>query len=158
MLQQVVPIAQGNPPLAALAKEITLFAARGFRVARPLEEAFEAAFEAIGQMPPVPPKGGAGKPPPDPALEQAKVQADMQSVQADVQGVQTKAQTDRMAIAQKAQQANQQMQIAQAKLQSENERTQATIQMDAMQLQQRERFQQARTEQMNARALKGGME
>lgn len=151
MLQQVVPIAQGNPPLASLAKELTLFAARGFRVARPLEEAFEQAFDAIGKMPPAEGKGAKGAPPPDPQLEAAKVGA-------EVKGDQLKAETERMAIGQKAAQAQGQLAIANAKLQSENQRTQATVAMDAAQLQQRERFQQQRQTEQMARAIRGGIE
>lgn len=64
-LQQMVPlleqsfnIAQGNPPIAELAKQITLFAVRGFKVGRSMEQTFEKAFDALAQMPPQPPKGG----------------------------------------------------------------------------------------------------
>ena len=49
----------GNPALAAVCREITLFAARGFRVARTLEEALEGAFEALARMPPSPKFAGA---------------------------------------------------------------------------------------------------
>ena len=47
LLEQVVPIAMGNPALASVSREITLFAARGFRVARTLEETLEQAFDAV---------------------------------------------------------------------------------------------------------------
>ena len=53
LLEQVVPIAMGNPALASVSREITLFAARGFRVARTLEETLEQAFEALARMPPI---------------------------------------------------------------------------------------------------------
>jgi hypothetical protein len=55
----VIPFAQGVPPMAALAKEITLFAIRAFKTGRQLEDALEAAFDAIAGMPPHPngPKG-----------------------------------------------------------------------------------------------------
>ena len=60
LLEQVVPAAaMGNPALAAVCREITLFAARGFRVARTLEEALEGAFEALARMPPSPKFAGA---------------------------------------------------------------------------------------------------
>ena len=52
LLEQVVPLAMGNPALASLCREVALFAARGFRVARPLEQSIEHAFEALAQMPP----------------------------------------------------------------------------------------------------------
>jgi hypothetical protein len=51
LLGQVVPLAAGNPALAAVCREIALFAARGFRVARTLEESIERAFDAIAKMP-----------------------------------------------------------------------------------------------------------
>jgi hypothetical protein len=66
LMEQIIPIAQGNPALAALAKEIALFGVRAFPVARSLEETIEQAFDAVGKMPPVPPKGAAGKQGPSP--------------------------------------------------------------------------------------------
>lgn len=85
MLEQVVPIAQGNPPLAALAKEMVMFAVRGFRVARSLEETFEAAFDAIAKMPPHPStQPDKGKPGVDPRIEAAKIQAGAQGKQAEI--------------------------------------------------------------------------
>lgn len=160
MLGQVVPMAQGNPPLASLGKEMTLFAARGFRVARPLEEALEQAWDAIAGMPPMPPKGaGQAGAQHNPQVEQAKIAADVHDTQmraqADVQTTQLKAQTDQMAIQQKAQQGQQQMQIAAAKLQAENERAQATMALQAAELQQRERLEQARMVALQSRAAKG---
>jgi hypothetical protein len=59
LLEQVVPLAMGNPALAAVCREITLFAARGFRVARALEETLEAAFDALSKMP-ASPQGSEG--------------------------------------------------------------------------------------------------
>lgn len=53
-MQQLVPISQGNPEMAELAKQFALFAVRGFRVARPLEDSVEAAFDALAKMPPHP--------------------------------------------------------------------------------------------------------
>jgi hypothetical protein len=52
LLEQVVPLATGNPALASLCRDVTLFAARGFRVARTLEESIEHAFDALAQTPP----------------------------------------------------------------------------------------------------------
>jgi hypothetical protein len=60
LMENVIPLAQGNPALAALAKEIALFGVRGFPVARSLEETIEEAFDAIAKMPPQP-AAGAGK-------------------------------------------------------------------------------------------------
>jgi hypothetical protein len=64
LLEQVVPLAMGNPALASVCREITLFAARGFRVARTLEETLEQAFDAVARMPASSSPGGAsaGKP------------------------------------------------------------------------------------------------
>lgn len=153
MLDQVVPIAQGNPPLAALAKEMTLFAVRGFRVARPLEEAFEQAFDAIAKMPPNPKFSGqdkahSGAAPQNPQLEAAKV-----AVQAH--DTDQKAQTERMAIAQKGQQAQVEAGIAQQRAAAEDHHTQAELMLAAAELQQRERLEQARVTALGARQIQG---
>lgn len=63
-LETVIPGMMANPALAPLAKEIGMFAVRGFKVSRPLEEAFENAFDALAKQAeqnPTPP-GGAQKP------------------------------------------------------------------------------------------------
>jgi hypothetical protein len=60
LLEQVVPLAMGNPALASVCREITLFAARGFRVARTLEETLEQAFDAIARTPASAPGGSSG--------------------------------------------------------------------------------------------------
>jgi hypothetical protein len=60
LLEQVVPLAMGNPALASVCREITLFAARGFRVARTLEETLEEAFDALARMPATAPHGAMG--------------------------------------------------------------------------------------------------
>src|SRR6185503_7746435 len=98
-LEQIIPMSMGNPPLAALAKEFAMFAARGFRVARTLEEQIEKTMDAIAGQPPPPPKGAAGKAgaTQNPQLEAAKLQASAQETQAktqaDVHDTQVKAQT-----------------------------------------------------------------
>lgn len=151
MLEQVVPIAQGNPPLATLAKEMTLFAVRGFRVARSLEEAFEAAFDAVAQMPPNPKMTGQqqkGAPQQNPQVEAAKVAA-------DVHDTQTKAQTDQLAIAQKAQQAQMQVGIAQDRLAAEQQNDQTEIALRAMEMQQRSGLEQSRMAALAARGARG---
>ena len=150
MLQSVVPIAQGNPALAEMASQMVMFALRGFRVSRPLEEAFEKGFEAIAKMPPVPPKGQTQGPHgPDPATEQAKVAA-------EVHDTQTKAQTDMAAIAQKSQQANMQLQIAQEKGAAEMQKSQMDAAMEAQKIQSQERVAAARVLSQQARST-GGM-
>jgi hypothetical protein len=58
LLEQVVPLARGNPALASLCREIALFAARGFRIARSLEETIERAFDTLAQVPSGTPDAG----------------------------------------------------------------------------------------------------
>ncbi len=158
MLEQVVPMAQGNPALASLGKEMTLFAARGFRVARPLEEALEQAWDAIAGMPPMPPKGQHG-PQQDPAVEHAKIAAEVHDTatraQADTQVAASKAQTDQMAIAQKQQAAQQQMALGAARLEAEQQRTQSEMALQAAELAQRERIERLRTSALQSRQAKG---
>ena len=150
MLERVIPVAQGNPPLAALSKEMVMFAARGFRVARTLEETIEKTFDAIGQMPPTPPKGSAAQhaAPPDPQLEQAKVAATMHDTD-------QKAQTARLAIAQKADQAQTEAQIAQTRAQAEDMKTQAELAIQVGELHQRERIAASRATAVDARSAGG---
>src|SRR5258708_36594198 len=73
-----------------MAKDVALDGARGFKVARSLEETIEKAFDALKQMPAAPAKGAAA--PPDPGEAQAKMaavqadtQTDMANIQADAQ-------------------------------------------------------------------------
>src|SRR5258708_34522273 len=82
-------MAQGNPALADLAKEFALFGARGFKVARSLEETIEKAFDALKQMPPAPAKGAAA--PPDPGEAQAKMAAEQADTQTDMANIQAAA-------------------------------------------------------------------
>jgi hypothetical protein len=98
-METVVPIAQGNPAMADMAKEMTLFVVRGWRVARPLEETIEKAFDAIAQMPPNPkatgqdkaPAGKQGADPAELALKAHETQTDA--------AVQTQKSSDAVAIA-----------------------------------------------------------
>jgi hypothetical protein len=150
MLEQVMPIAQGNPPLAALAREMTLFAVRGFRVARSLEEAFETAFDAIAHMPPNPKvageqKGGTQQ---NPQIEAAKVAA-------DVHDTQTKAQVDQAAIAQKAQAAADQVQIERDRMASEAQKTQGDLALRTADIQQRGMLEAARVGSLDSRGARG---
>lgn len=79
LFEQLAPMVQGNPAMAALAKEVMLFAVRGFRVARTLEEVIEKAFDQLAKMPPKPPEGaGKGESP-------QQIQADTQTKMADIQ-------------------------------------------------------------------------
>jgi hypothetical protein len=101
-METVVPIAQGNPAMADMAKEMTLFVVRGWRVARPLEETIEKAFEAIAQMPPNPKATGQDKAP------AGKQGADPAEIAAKVHAVETDAST-------KTLESNNQVQIAHEK-------------------------------------------
>lgn len=152
MLEQVVPIAQGNPPLAALAKEMTLFAVRGFRVSRPLEEAFEQAFDAIAQMPPNPKFNGQDHkgpaPGPDPQIAIAKTQA-------DVHNTDTKAATDRANMALKQQQLMVESQIEREKMQASVMHTQADLALKAQDMSHRASMDQMKTALMGSKMARG---
>lgn len=158
LLEQLVPMSMGNRAFAEFGKELTLFGARGFRVARPLEESLEKLWDTIGGMPPQPPKGaqGSGQ---NPQVEAAKVQAQTQQntakVAADVHDTQLKAQTDQMAIAQKQQEAQMKAVTDAAKIQAENERSQGQLAMQGAELAQRERLEQARAMALQSRAARG---
>jgi hypothetical protein len=141
LMEQIVPMAQGNPPMAALAREVALFAVRAFRVARPLEETIEKAFDAIAKMPPQPPKGKAGT---DPAR-----------VQADIQDTQVKAQTERMEIAQKAQESQQDLAFRTQELEQEGRLRGASLALEAKKLDDAKEFRNVRTEATEARMAKG---
>jgi hypothetical protein len=78
-MQQIIPVAQGNPAMAAMAEEMTLFVVRAFKVARPLEESISKAFAAIAQMqPPQPPQGSGVDSPADLALRAKEITAKSQ--------------------------------------------------------------------------------
>ena len=83
LLETVIPIAQGNPPLADLSREIVMFAMRAYPTARNLEETFENAFEQLKHMPPNPNAKGAGKggEKQDPKVAMAEVQQKAQEAQ-----------------------------------------------------------------------------
>ena len=151
LLEQIVPIAQGNPPLASLSSQITLFAVRGFRAGRPLEEAFEAAFDAIAKMPPNPKFTGQDQK----AGTQQNPQVEMAKVQADVSDTQTKAKTDMLAIAQKQQQAQLQAQQAASRDAAEQERAQAQMGLEVAKMQQHERLENMRALRAESAATKG---
>lgn len=160
-LETVTPIAQGNPKMAKLVGEIGMFAIRGFRVARTLEEAFEAAFEILGTMPPPPPKGGHTGTPENPAIEQAKVQADVQDTQTkaktDLADTQTKAAIAQATLAQKQQQANDQLQLERMRFEAEQQHNAGQLALEHERMASTERVQSARTLATNARGA-GGLE
>jgi hypothetical protein len=148
LMENVIPLAQGNPAIAAMAKEIVLFAVRGFRVARQLEESIEGAFDSIAKMPPTPPKGATHGTAQNPQIEQAKIQA-------DVHDSQLKAQTEQQAIAQKAQQAADELQIAREKSAAEDQHNQADLALRAAELHQRGQLEMARTLKTESSSTQG---
>lgn len=151
LMTGIVPMARGNPAIAALAKETVLFAVRGFRVGRELEENIEKAFDAIAQMPPDPKMAGDGKQPAqNPAVEMAKVKA-------DVHDTELKSKTDMAAVAQKAQQAAMDTQVQMAKVGAEREKTMITAQIKAAELAQRDRAETVQAQTQTARDMTRGM-
>ena len=85
LMQQMVPIAMGNPALSNLAKDLTLWGVRGFRDARSLEETISTAFDTLAKMQPPPPKGATGADSPaDLAIRAKQVQADDAKTQAQL--------------------------------------------------------------------------
>lgn len=122
LLEQVIPLAQGVPPMAALAKEIVLFAARAFKTGRTLEEALEAAFDAIAQMPQNPKaqgrdgKSAGGN---DPAMAQAKMQDSQLDAKVDMQDSQNKLLAAQQANAIKERQVEGQLAIERDRLQAQ---------------------------------------
>ena len=113
--EKTLPAMKAEPALAPLSKEMTKFAVGAFKAGRPLEEAFDDAFDALENSAQEAAKNG---PPQDPvqaakaqeiqakvkqaaeshqaemAMKQQQMQADMQAKQMDLQGKQMKLQTD----------------------------------------------------------------
>jgi hypothetical protein len=98
-MEQMVPLVQGNPTMSALGKEFALFAIRGFKVARTLEETVEKAFDALATMPPLPPKGKGATSPQEIA---AQVHDTQTRAATETHDTDTKAATDRLEVATKA--------------------------------------------------------
>lgn len=104
LFAQVLPIAQGNPAMAEMCKELVLFAMRGFKVARSLEEVVEKAFDGIGKMPPHPtqqpkPQAQAGAQGPHPAEIAAEAAVKGKEIEVDAQSS-AHAESTKLAIAQ----------------------------------------------------------
>lgn len=157
LMEQVVPIAQGNPSMAALAKEIVLFGVRGFKVARPLEEAIEKAFYDLAKMQPQPPKGaakaGAGgnsnvDSPADLALR-AK-ESDQDAKESD-----QKTMIANQANAIKAQQVQGQLTIDAQRMQNEAAHDRAQIMLDAIKEENAANFRKTRAVGIEGRAAGG---
>ena len=124
LLEQVVPLAIGNPALAAVCREVALFAARGFRVARPLEEALEGAFDALARMPPATasPASGDGKAAPGAAADAADVAVKAHAVDARAQ-----VERERNAIAAARLAGDQQLDAMKLAVQSAGERARLAL-------------------------------
>jgi hypothetical protein len=98
-METVVPIAQGNPAMAEMAKELTLFVVRGWRVARPLEETIEKAFAEIAGMPQNPKATGqTSKAPTGKQSDPAAIAAQVHQTQTDA-AVQAQKSSDAVQIA-----------------------------------------------------------
>lgn len=95
-LTQIVPSTMGNPALTELAKDMTLFLARGFRAGRELESSIEKAFDALAQMPPPQPASAQGdKQGQDQAqggVDQVKLLESRQKMQTDMADIAAKQQ------------------------------------------------------------------
>jgi hypothetical protein len=165
LLEQVVPIAMGNPALAAVAREITLFAARGFRVARTLEETLEAAFDAIGGMPkpPQPGQQQRGPSPQELQLQAQDTQAKYAAQQADTQARVAGDQSDTEAKLAMAREKNAvEMQktaaeerIASMRLAHDSATAQATLALDEQKAEDQKQFRNIRSAGIEARSAEG---
>jgi len=83
-LQQAIPVGQAMPELAPTMGEMLLTTVRKYRAGRSLEDGMEAAIEEMaGRIK----QQSTAEPPPDPKLEQIKMQAqaDQQAVELDTQ-------------------------------------------------------------------------
>lgn len=111
VLQGVLTLTEQAPEMLSLAKEITLFTVKGFKAGRPLEEAFEDAFDQLASRPPTPPK-----PSPDDikaqiaakqaeqqmAVNKQKADADLAMAQANLKGKELELQGKQMDLKAKA--------------------------------------------------------
>ena len=140
-MQQLVPISQGNPQMAELAKQFALFAVRGFRVARPLEESVEQAFDALAQMAPHPsqqqPKDGVDS---SADLATRKYEADQ------------KAQAAQQANLIKQQQVEGEQALGQQRLTMEAQDNQQKNQIDALKAADDSEFKRTRSMAQDARS------
>lgn len=163
LLQEVIPVAQGNPALAQLARELVLFALRSFKVGRTLEESFEAAFDAIAKMPPNPNAGGKGKggaaadPRGQEALAHAKMVDSQLEAKADMADTQQRAQAAAQMAAVKMMQVKGQLAQGQQKLQLEADRTAAELALAHQRAASEEALRTARITSIGARSAGQGL-
>lgn len=155
-MEQVTPIAQGNPEMADLVSQIAMFAVRGFRVARTLEEAFEKAFKVLGTMPPPPPKGGHATAQPDPATEQAKIAADVHDTQTKAATAAaadaSKEKVAMLTLAQKQQDMQVQTQLEREHMMAEQQKNSADLMIERERMESSERTAAARSVNTESRA------
>src|SRR6185437_3668340 len=158
LVEQIAPIAQGNPSMAEFVSQVVMFAVRGFRVARTLEESAEKAFKVLGEMPPPPPKGGTGQHQ-NPQVEQAKIAAQVHDTavkaQTDLTEMQGKQQIAQATLAQKQQQSNDQMMMTRERMAAEQQHNFAQLAIENERMHSTERVQQARVTASNARSAGG---
>lgn len=157
LVEQISPVAQGNPEMAEFVSQVVMFAIRGFRVARTLEEAAEKAFKVLGQMP-KPPQKGAGTQK-DPATEQMRIQADVHDThvraQTDMAETASKEAIAQQTLAQKTQQANDQMIMERDRMFAEQQHNAAQMALERERLASTERVQTARVANTEARSTTG---
>lgn len=149
LLEQVVPLAQGKPEMANLMKEIVMFGIRGFRVARTLEETFEKALDAIGQLQPPQPEGGdKGAAPSKPDNSQAENALDAKAIDSKTQlGMQANAIKDKQVTGELA--------LGAAREQRESEDARSHLAVQAASLALKERSVGARVQHMEAENAEG---
>lgn len=143
-LQQAMPAIQGNPSMAPLFKELTMFFMGGFKVGRSLEETFEDAFDQIKNTPPQP-DPEAEKIKGEMAMAKEKHAMEMQKSQADIAGkaqvAQMTAQGKQSDLAVKQQSAQMDMASQQQQMQMEQQKAQLEMQIELAKLQlERERM------------------
>jgi hypothetical protein len=170
-METLVPIAQGNPAMADLAKEFALFVVRGWRVARSLEETIGKAFDEVAQMPPNPKATGqdgkqAGKPGADPAELAAKVHetetraaTETQTAQVDA-AAQTQKSSDAVTIAREKNTTalmiqNQKDQLAREQTAAEQPHKIAQVVLEGKRVDTQERIADARETAAAARSASG---
>lgn len=96
LVEKAIPMAMQLPAMRPLIKESVMFVVKAFKAGRPMEEAFEDAFDQLSKMPP--PQGGG-----DPVAEakaqqiQTETKLSMQEAQANAQAMQIEQQTKQQA-------------------------------------------------------------
>lgn len=150
-LEVVIPGLMANPALAPLAKELGLFAVRAFKVARPLEDSFEEAFDRLEQQAAQNPQtaaGAAGKHPGGNTKSPQEIAAEAQETQAKTQ---VQAQANQVKLVQSMTEA----QIERERLAAEQERASAELALRGREMQGREALDVARMQHMAARDTQG---